>query len=564
LERRPAPSREMRRADSRCIRPPWAVYKSYPDSGDGDIELVSTDGATTRLTEARGDDRPMSFSPDGRQLLFLSTRWSRMGWSAIAVVDLETREVKRLAESDSDHGPPSWNPDGTRIVYDRELNSRLDREVCVCDADGSHTVCGPIPGWTHVGILGWLDHHRVLFTGASAAMSSAIAIYDVDAHTVTTTDYPPRSAVTLDNTGKWALTRLPNSASAQVRLSPATQFERSIIIGTDSGVPSEIRFISPGTSNDYLESIAIIRPQHVFAGVPSRLNTKGWTRKRAPISVHPQRWRSFSPELATVDSLGILIAQRPGNAVIELSAGGWRRVIDTIKVETASARLIIRESWDESSFTRWKPFGDPKPSIIPDGGRKALANNGDGNFFSGVYLKPPIDPKAGVSFDAELSTPITKYQWQLIHVGLQPFSNANRIERWDHRTGYIQQYVDSGDGCAFQYPSGEGPASITGSPWYESWVNAVRDSSHVLHGGSWYRVRVQLFPDGRCGLAINGHPVVITTSGVILTSPILAHIQGNSVDGRILVGKVLIQTGVPTDIDWSKLTFDGYQWAVAH
>ena len=161
--------------------------------------------------------------------------------------------------------------------------------------------------------------------------------------------------------------------------------------------------------------------------------------------------------------------------------------------------------------------------------------------------------------EVELSTPISEFQWQIVSVLLQPFSTRSELDRWDHVTGYISDHLDRIRGCDFTYPTGEGRRALT-PQWFNSWRRAVGDSSSTLHKGSWYKVRVQIFPDGRCGLAINGHPVLVNIGNGPVRLPVLPMIYGSTAGTRILVGKVLITSGVPRDLDWSSLRFDGSGW----
>jgi len=71
--------------------------------------------------------------------------------------------------------------------------------------------------------------------------------------------------------------------------------------------------------------------------------------------------------------------------------------------------------------------------------------------------------------------------------------------------------------------------------------------------GGWHRLRVQLFPDGRCGFAVDGVPVWIAPEPVLLDAPLRILLQGRSHGTRMLVGPVALWTGVKGDIDWRLL-----------
>ena len=71
--------------------------------------------------------------------------------------------------------------------------------------------------------------------------------------------------------------------------------------------------------------------------------------------------------------------------------------------------------------------------------------------------------------------------------------------------------------------------------------------------GRWYTVRVQVFPDGRCGLAIDGNPVDVVEGPVPLDRRYRLDISGKSVGTRILVGPVEVWQGVKGGVDWLSL-----------
>jgi hypothetical protein len=387
------------------------------------------------------------------------------------------------------------------------------------------------------------------------------ATYDVDKRTIAPSDFPQRATVMLDPGGDWTIVSEKSNGIANDRLSPSIRFDLARSIPQDSDSRAVALFMMPRLPDTFLDSLAIRSGrQPLQPRVPHLLVAEGWSRGRRRIQPSLARWRSLTPEIAAVDSLGVLTATDTGRVVIELSAGGWRRVVDTVLIASTPTVTLVDEKWDSSWNTRWRPFGDPQPAVVADAARRALLNNGDGNFLSGLHLNRPLDAEEGLTIDFDVSTPITRTQWQIIHVGMPSFMNANHIERWDHKTGYIAAYVDDAPNCSFSYPAGEGDAALTGTGWYASMQTALDDSSFKPFDGRWYHVRLQLFPGGRCGIAINGKAVMIMPGLGPPRAPILPVIQGNSVGTRVLVGHLVIKSGVPDDIDWSALKYDGYNW----
>ena len=66
-------------------------------------------------------------------------------------------------------------------------------------------------------------------------------------------------------------------------------------------------------------------------------------------------------------------------------------------------------------------------------------------------------------------------------------------------------------------------------------------------------IAAKLFPDGTCGVAINGTPVTRGLSGAPARDNVAIVLGGQTVLSRLLIGPVKLWSGVPTDVDWSRL-----------
>jgi hypothetical protein len=144
--------------------------------------------------------------------------------------------------------------------------------------------------------------------------------------------------------------------------------------------------------------------------------------------------------------------------------------------------------------------------------------------------------------------------------GLVQIPDDARLKKWDHVTGYITPFLDAEAACFYTFPAGEGPKSITGIRWLPGLRHAMNDSAYRLESGDWYRVRVQVFPDGRCGFAINGHALLITSKHVRLDRPLVPLFEGNSVQTKLLIRNVVVRASVPSDIDWTTPVWNGAEW----
>lgn len=88
----------------------------------------------TPLTGDRAWDGRPAVSPDGKWIAWPS---AREGKSAIYVMGIDGKNVRRLSPLDSEADDPSWSPDSRRIVF---VSTRDGfRELYIMNADGSGT-----------------------------------------------------------------------------------------------------------------------------------------------------------------------------------------------------------------------------------------------------------------------------------------------------------------------------------------------------------------------------------------------------------------------------------------
>jgi Tol biopolymer transport system component len=108
-----------------------------------DIYVMDADGSNVRrLTHGPGSGHQSRWSPDGKQIVFDSTR---DGNYEIYVMDADGSNVRRLTHNDQLDSRPAWSPDGQRIVFSSsgygtsdKPNILPEREIYVMDADGGN------------------------------------------------------------------------------------------------------------------------------------------------------------------------------------------------------------------------------------------------------------------------------------------------------------------------------------------------------------------------------------------------------------------------------------------
>lgn len=331
--------------------------------------------------------------------------------------------------------------------------------------------------------------------------------------------------------------------------------------GEPGGLPRQspptqsLRGPVPSPSGEYLSELTIAPARDsIPLGAPFRLTASGRSNLGRVIPVVARRWTSLTPAIATVDSLGTLHPLREGLATIELTAGGWRSVHRSFVVIRHTPRVILHESWSDPLSERWIPFGDPLPRIVQDSILgPAFLNNGDGYFFSGAYLPRALDRRHGLALDATLRMPITLPREQYLQLHVHGIAGISALRRtWDHRSGYMPSRFRLQSTCGMTYPNREGETGALYMGPFGALTTTPGSTRPRLASGAPTRVRLQVLPDGRCGVAMDGERPVLSSTPLDPADSLYLVIQGNSVGTRLLVGAMTIRSGVPTDIDWSR------------
>ena len=541
----------------------WLFVRTHDALGDSttsDIYLRGGDGNESRLTFNRHDDTDPAWAPDGSAMVWVTSQWSPPGADNydLAVLDLRSHTTRPLTGGRPADTHPQFSPDGTRIGFVRTYDERLPT-FCWIAQDGSATpVCPEIPGFFVSQFVGWADNDEVFLVADSAA-GQRLLRYDLTSRVVSTVDRRALGAG-LSPDGRWlaiwrdvaldgdelGLFVAPTSNPMMLRrvMSRETISKRSLVWLGTRAVPR------------FLDRFSIAAPTGDSIGVnlTTQLTVNGWTPTGEALpELEPLTWQSSDTTILAVDSSGIAVPRRIGQALVSVSAGGWRQATVSLTVFEARDSTVLQEDWTAALAPHWIGYGDPFPVIAEHrDGTPGFWNRGDGSYPSGAYSRDHWDARKGLGVEALISVPLNRGQWQVAALTLVGGLDSLHLGAWDHHTGGFP-WNDPDQVCGFNYPQGEGllgkmrfASSVGARPHYTS-----VDSS--LGNGRWFRVRVQIFPDGRCGVALDGVPLWRPRRALKLDRPFAINLGNQSSGTKVLHGQLEVWQGVRNDIPWNDL-----------
>ena len=536
----------------------WVYQRTVSDSGELELFLVGEKGIEKRLTTSPGDDAQASWAPDGRSLVFGTVRWNPRHRQDLAVLDLETGRLRPLTQNNHSDLYPRWSPDGTRVAFVRLFLEMRPPEICWITVDARVERCTRIQGYVPIKILGWYDSGQVLAVVDSAAQEM-VARVDLGSQTVRVVDRLCRGVISSPD-GRWVACIREETASRALAwyVFPVDRPDqaRRVEFGSMSSKDFFLVWRSAGAPSRYLERVEIVGPAvPIPLDATHRLRVRGFDAAGHASDIPVLVWWSADTAIATVDSAGTLEPKRVGTVTVHVSAGGWRHDSVRVTIQPPGYTTVLEERWTNNLSTNWVPFGVPRPVLTtgPDG-VPALWHRGDSTYHSGVYSRRTFTAARGLGMDALVSTPIDELQWQSVSISLNSQLDSAPLADWDHRTGSPPSAPSAGsDVCSMIYPRGDGFLWLQRVGLGAGGSYGLVLAEPWLRSGRWYTVRFQIFPDGRCGIAVDGQPLWRSDSPVAVDRLYRVRLEGKSVRTRILVGPLQVWEGVRGDVNWSLL-----------
>jgi hypothetical protein len=285
------------------------------------------------------------------------------------------------------------------------------------------------------------------------------------------------------------------------------------------------------------------------------MQASGLDAGRSRIPLHELEWSGDDPSVASVGSNGVIRPRALGDVVVRVSAGGWRDDSVRLVVGPPWHETVFAETWSENFQDNWRLFGNPRP-VVTEGPDAIVGfwNNGDRSRTSGAYSVAELPVGEGLGIEASISALITAPHQQKLSLALVGWIDSLAVAGWDHQTGHLPGRGVLGEtrSCIVLYPDQETVRAgeirlIVGE------VSEPVNASFPVDRGEWHTVRLQIFPDGTCGVAINGRAIGRSTARVPLDASYRIWTEGVSIGSKMLVGPLEMWIGVKTDVDWGEL-----------
>lgn len=533
----------------------WTLFTGR-EMGD-EVVWIDSLGRTQYPMPSAGDDVVESISPDGRLLLASTGRFDTItDHLQLVIVDPERRTIRRLTISSEGDRGGRWRPDGTQIAFKRHYFSVTSNDsLCLVDFDGANERCLSAQLPARWGLAGWLDNVRLLVISADGLLLGV----DARSGEVRQLTELLGQLVSFDGVLRLCLCRTTAEANSLFYLMPSADpaAARPILYRGRPLHGTAIVAAPRYAENQWLDTLRLVLPpEGLSIENTHQLRAEGRGANGAPAPLHDLRWTSRDTTVATVDSLGRFRPRRLGSTWVVVSAGGWRVDSALARVSPANSQTMVREAWDESWLKRWRTFGEPRPRILGTAVGPAFLPNGDGSYPSGAYLPLVIPSVSGAGMEAMVSMPITRSQWQTLSLALFPADGLERLRQWDHVTG--DAISPMGNTCWATFPGDEGGRATELAVYGGRGDDETFAAPAGLYSGRWHRIRLQLLPDGRCALAIDGRPIG-ARRGRTPPSPsgVYLHVVGNSrFGGRLVVGRTEAWSGVRGGVDWTLVDSD--------
>jgi len=274
------------------------------------------------------------------------------------------------------------------------------------------------------------------------------------------------------------------------------------------------------------------------------LRVTGFTPTDLELPLRGLRFTTSDSAVLKVRQDGILEPSSPGTAWAHASAGGWRVDSTRVRIVPGSSRTVLTERWEDRLDLAWRSFGQPAPRVASADRVSGLDPSGDGKYASGVYSRTTFSTRDGVGLEARIRLPLKRLKLQHLTIALHEAGDPAELLAWDHTTGYGPF---GSMRCGTTFPWTEGPAARRRVVVLDGSGQASVNTAPIpedLFMDRWHTLRLQLTPDGRCAMYLNGRLMARSTGPARNAPAVRVVLSGASVGGAMLVGPIELWEGV--------------------
>jgi Tol biopolymer transport system component len=149
--------------------PTMAIFEANPD-GTG----------LRRLTEGKGYNAEGSYSPDGRHIVFCSSRGGAEDLE-LYVMDADGKNVRQLTHAPGCYnGGPFFSPDGAKVIFRSDRKKKDHLQLYVINADGTgERALTDNQAWVYWAPYWYKDGKHILYTAADHSDPTKRPNYDL-------------------------------------------------------------------------------------------------------------------------------------------------------------------------------------------------------------------------------------------------------------------------------------------------------------------------------------------------------------------------------------------------
>lgn len=502
-----------------------------------DVWIQRRDGAELRrVTDHPEDDIPLAWLPDGSGLLVRTFR-DRSGatyGASLAVAPVDGSEVRIVTRGPWSDRVAAMSPDGSRIAVARELDGV---SLWIMDADG--TGGGQLlAGLGAVAWMAWSPSGGALAFVESGDEGARLVVLDlgepapsprVVATRVREGPFWSPAGETLyytaeaDNNAE--IFSVPRAGGAPRRLTHTAGDERLLALLAPPKPYAAAVEILPAQGGEALS---------ILEGDSVRLSALTWSSEGRLMEGFAPVLRCLDPGVCGVDESGQVVGRGPGHTHLVADLGGWRADTVEVRVVDGAPSLVLAEDWERGLDSEsWMSFGEPRPSVVEGVGRdgtRGWLSNGDAKFSSGVVGTTALPWRDGIALEfwarGAFDTPAGSHQgW-----GVGFTTDAPPDVPGDVAVGEMGS-VGVGSGTPDRRPAltFQGRTLSPSSSWDPA---------------AWHRYTLQLLPDARCELWIDGVRRFQEPCGVPTREHVRVVLRGRATHAPVVLDDVEVWTGV--------------------